>query len=241
MVFNTTKRGRKASKHICHNIGRETFAPSLYCVGSLQRNQKTGPDWHSVWEGIIDVIRQVLSDLANDDTDWSEDGNVVCPTPLRTGVYTAGNVDNIDHNPSSTSASDAFYGTAISLTQHATASSPDTMCKSALGPLVTNDEWSQRIRPLPESYVLVPPTQVDKFAHPQNATVGFLVPGSVLISSDDSHQWWLAELHRVLENGGPDVTGTISWPACNASVKTRRIISPAVTALLSVFRDTTQR
>ena len=34
------------------------------------------------------------------------------------GVFTAGVVDNIDHNPSSTTSSDSFHGTSISLIQH---------------------------------------------------------------------------------------------------------------------------
>ena len=43
---------------------------------------------------------------------------VVCPMKLRKYIFTTGNVDNIDHNPSSRTAKDSFHGTAISLTQH---------------------------------------------------------------------------------------------------------------------------
>ena len=41
---------------------------------------------------------------------------VVCPPSLRTGLFTTGNLDNIDHNPSFTSAQGAFHGTALSVT-----------------------------------------------------------------------------------------------------------------------------
>ena len=41
-----------------------------------------------------------------------------CPPGLHVGVFTTTAVDNIDHNPSSTTASDSFHVTAISLTQH---------------------------------------------------------------------------------------------------------------------------
>ena len=37
------------------------------------------------------------------------------PTQLRRGLFTAGALDNLDHNPSSTSAKDSFHGTGISL------------------------------------------------------------------------------------------------------------------------------
>ena len=235
VVFNTTKRGRKESEHIRHNTNRETLTP-LYTALVIYNKTRKRDLIDIMFEKRLSIsydrVLQLSSDLANSVIARYEGEAVVCPTPLRSGVYTTGNLDNIDHNPSSTSASDTFHGTAISLTQHVTASCPGTMGESALGHRVSNDERSQRIRPLPESYVLVPPTQVDKFAQPQNAVVGSLVPGSVLISSDDSHQRWLAELHRALEKDGPDASDNISWSAYNVSVETNRIILPAVTALL---------
>jgi len=47
----------------------------------------------------------------------------VCPPQLRRGLFTRAAVDNIDHNPNSTSAHDSFHGTGISLFQH-----PDSGC-----------------------------------------------------------------------------------------------------------------
>ena len=58
--------------------------------------------------------------MANGVIDLFEEDGVVCPTNLREGLFTTGNLDNLDHNPSSTSAQTAFHGTAISLTQHIT-------------------------------------------------------------------------------------------------------------------------
>ena len=45
---------------------------------------------------------------------FEEDG-VVTPACLRKRLFTVGALDNLDHNPSSTTAVDAFHGTAISL------------------------------------------------------------------------------------------------------------------------------
>ena len=42
----------------------------------------------------------------------------VSPPTLRGSVFTTAAVDNIDHNPSSTTAKDSFHGTGISLLQH---------------------------------------------------------------------------------------------------------------------------
>ena len=38
---------------------------------------------------------------------------VVCPIQLCKGLFTVGALDNIDHNPSSTTAKDSFHGTGI--------------------------------------------------------------------------------------------------------------------------------
>ena len=43
---------------------------------------------------------------------------VVCPPKMRGAVFTTAAVDNIDHNPSATTARSSFHGTAISLIQH---------------------------------------------------------------------------------------------------------------------------
>ena len=48
------------------------------------------------------------------------DGCVV-PASLRKGLFTIGALDNLDHNPSSTTAASSFHGTGISLFQLPTA------------------------------------------------------------------------------------------------------------------------
>ena len=43
---------------------------------------------------------------------------VFCPPKLRKNIFTTAAYDNIDHNPSSTTAKEAFHGTGISVFQH---------------------------------------------------------------------------------------------------------------------------
>ena len=45
---------------------------------------------------------------------------VVFPPALKSNVFTTAGLDNIDHNPSSTTAEGSFHGTGISLFQHPT-------------------------------------------------------------------------------------------------------------------------
>ena len=67
----------------------------------------------------------ITSDIANTVIARYESGGVVCPSKLREGLFTTAAVDNIDHNPSSTTSSDSFHGTAISLVQHPTWEEPE--------------------------------------------------------------------------------------------------------------------
>ena len=42
----------------------------------------------------------------------------VCPPKLKLELFTTAAIDNIDHNPSSTTAQGSFHGTSISIFQH---------------------------------------------------------------------------------------------------------------------------
>ena len=50
---------------------------------------------------------------------YVEDG-LVCPTVLRRRLFTMAAMDNIDHNPTATTAATSFHGTSISVFQHQT-------------------------------------------------------------------------------------------------------------------------
>ena len=63
-------------------------------------------------------VLDISSELGNKISHHYQALNVVCPPELKCGLFTTAAVDNIDHNPSFTSAHDAFHGTAQSLFQH---------------------------------------------------------------------------------------------------------------------------
>ena len=60
----------------------------------------------------------ISTDLVNAVTSRFENEGVVCPPKLCKTLFTTAGVDNIDHNPSSTTLTDSFHGMAISLVQH---------------------------------------------------------------------------------------------------------------------------
>ena len=88
-----------------------------------------------------------------------EEENAVCPINLRTGLFTTSALDNIDHNPSSTTATGSLHGTGISLFQHPTPDNPGQ--EREFTPTIAF-ESTKSITPLPQDYSSVPP--VDPWA-----------------------------------------------------------------------------
>lgn len=121
ITFNTIKSSRReaTAPTTRHSLERETRLP--LCIGLLIHNKTRKPDlidtlfekWLSV---SYDRVQQIATDVANSALASFENVGVVYPRVLRKDLFTTGNLDNIDHNPSSTSVQTAFHGTAISHT-----------------------------------------------------------------------------------------------------------------------------
>ena len=84
-----------------------------------------------------------------------QEDRVVCPPNLRLQLFTTAAVDNIDHNPSSTTANDSFHGTGISLSQHVTINEPGISRERT--PLTKSAAGTKKVIVLPESYTQAPP------------------------------------------------------------------------------------
>ena len=122
--------------------------PHYLCIGLLVHNKTRK-------RGLIDIlyskglsvsyerVLQFTTDLSNHEIQRYECEKVICPSPLRNKVFTTGCLDNIDHNPSSTSSHDSFHGTAISVTQHITTS-------------------TSKMKTLPVYYSEIPPVSMNK-------------------------------------------------------------------------------
>lgn len=60
-----------------------------------------------------------------------EEVGVVSPLNLRNGLFTTAALDNINHNPNSTTAKGSFHGTGISLFQYLSVVNPATKRRSS--------------------------------------------------------------------------------------------------------------
>ncbi len=56
-----------------------------------------------------DRVLNISVDLGNSICRVFQPEGVVCPPEVKSGLFTTGAVDNIDHNPSLASASDSFH------------------------------------------------------------------------------------------------------------------------------------
>lgn len=63
-------------------------------------------------------LQSIITAKANSVCEMYHSDGVVCPPKMCKGLFTTAAVDNIDHNPSSTTAKTSFHGTAITLMQH---------------------------------------------------------------------------------------------------------------------------
>lgn len=97
----------------------------------------------------------VSTDAANSVCIRFEQDGVVWPPKLRKHLFITGALDNMDDNPSATTAKDSFHDTVISLVQHPS----DRVCGIDRGVNVIdrNVVQQRRVRVLPASYTNVQP------------------------------------------------------------------------------------
>jgi len=171
-------------------------------------------------------VLQIMNKTANVVCKEYRDQNLVCPPSLHNGVFTVAAADNIDHNMSSATAQSAFHGTAISLIQLPT--DKKSVNKHIFDFDAASDKTSDIL--LPECYSNVMPC----ILHSDNK-----IPQADFTLSDtsniaNSEYDWLRNVHDGLSNEEHHI---MSWAAFHATNEYASSRIPAVTALLPMFRE----
>ena len=122
ILFNSTKRRRNSETRPSryHSTDREPPLPVYLGLMSHAETRKRPlvDELYSLGLSIsYDRVLEISTEMGNKACARYESEGVVCPPKLK-NVFTTAAVDNIDHNPSSTTAQGAFHGTGISLFQH---------------------------------------------------------------------------------------------------------------------------
>lgn len=157
LMYNSLVRRRECHSGTIykHNRGRETPLP-IYLdilIHTKTRKRELVEDLHELGLSIsYDRVLDISSELGNEICYLYHMENAVVPLQLKGGLFTTSAVDNIDHNPSSTTAHDSFHGTGISLFQHPDGNSRGTDRTRTSSPFVV-----KATKHLPESYTSVTP------------------------------------------------------------------------------------
>lgn len=120
VLFNCVKRRKNDVSYARHNIDREQpFNIYLGLMIHSETGQRKIVDELNdmglsiSYSRVLDIERalavKVCEKYVQDDC--------VCPPSLTEGIFTTSAIDNIDHNPTSSSANYSFHGTGISLIQ----------------------------------------------------------------------------------------------------------------------------
>ena len=242
LVFNSVKHSRQAKSPstVRHNRDRETPLPlyvALKVHGATRSRGLVDTLYHLGICVSYDRLLQVSSDVANGLCQRFRMEDVVCPPKMRTGLFTTAAVDNIDHNPSSTTAKDSFHGTGISLMQHP---SPN-FAGFDRGVLVLDQSTSgtRSISSLPTTYASVPPAvlKTKQFTAPRvQSPVRPQTAEAVDAASADEFRW-LEAVMAALEKKKLDKADWVSWSAYHADIQQAVIPPAAIVALLPLFLE----
>ena len=159
--FNTTFRSQNKSSSISnyHLTSREPPLPIYQgtLILSKTRNKTLIDKLYDVGISIsYDKVLIISTELGNRVIDQFIHDKVVFHPSLKVGAFTTAAIDNIDHNPSSNTATSSFYGTAISLFQHPSLGKGDEK-------VVPDFQIKQKkLKKLPSYYTDIKPATLNK-------------------------------------------------------------------------------
>ena len=169
---------------------------------------------------------------------YNRDG-VVCPSKLCDGMLTTTTVDNIDHNPSSTSSHDSFHGTAISLVQHPTTENPGTdRATDVFDP--SKSSVSKKFASLPSYYSegpLLTILSLDIVVPNTSARLVSTTDCDATSNDSDREEEWLDNNRQVLNERELTKEDIVSWAVYRASKSSLSSHFSALISLLPMFTE----
>jgi hypothetical protein len=117
LKYNSSVRRRRGSTGIQHSKSRETPLPiylGMMIHGHTRKRELVDTLFHFGLSISYDRVLYISMDMAISAAQQYESDGVVCPLILRKNLFTTAAIDNLDHNPSSTTAHGAFHGTSFS-------------------------------------------------------------------------------------------------------------------------------
>ena len=184
-----------------------------------------------------DRVLAISTDLGNEVCRHYTEESAVCPSSLRLHLFTTAAVDNIDHNPTSTTAQDSFHETGISLFQHHTAENPGTTrAPIDISHAVSS---SKSVCQLLEAYKEVAPVIAPtKHLQVSTTTVNIQPNGGFFNRSLKDEVRWLENSSSVICNQERlKEEEVVSWGAFHSRDLSSSPTASASSALLPLFPD----
>lgn len=249
LVFNTISRFRDKSGnatdtiHHTHHVRNRECPLPIYTalkIHGATREKSLIDTFYKLGLCIsYDRFLSICTDITNSVIDGYDRDGVVCPSKLRDGIFTTAAVDNIDHNPSSTSSHDSFHNTAISLVQHPATEKPGTgRATDVFDP--GKSSTPKKIASLPSYYTEVPPLTLPSsdIVVPNTSARLVLTPDRDATSNNsDREEDWLDNTRQVLYERELSKEDIVSWAAYRASKSSPLSHQPALISLLLMFTE----
>ena len=238
MKRRRTTSSDEGKRVVRHNKERETPIP-LYIglkIHAETRSKSLIDTFSKMGLSIsYDRVLSISTDVSNSVCSrFGEDG-VVCPPRMRQDAFTTGALDNIDHNPSATTAKDSFHGTAISLVQHPTNENPGN---ERLQTVISENAPRQKtVKELPERYRNVPPAVLKTKDPIVPKLIGPVAPNTNRNVPFSNEIAWLTKVKSLY--GKDELTNNdfISWAAFHASLQPPPTHQIDIIALLPLFLE----
>lgn len=230
LQYNCYAKYKEGAKTFRHSKDRETPFPVFLGMSTYAKTRKKllvdMLHEHGLsisYDRVLEISAQ-LGDAAV--RRYNEEG-VVCPSDLRKDLFTTAAMDNIDHNPTATTATSSFHGTSISVFQH-----PTTDNQGIPRERNTIDKRVKKVPELPDSYTnIYPAFFTQKQPSPTNFQTPLVMPTLQLKPEFD----WLHEV-SITESVDDDHVN-LSWSAYHASMKRSSEFEVSITSLLPLLRD----
>lgn len=239
ILFNFKKKGLAAGKSR-HSMNYETPLP-LYIgldIHTRLRSKKIVTELHELGLSVsYDRVLQLENQLATAVCLHTQKEGVVCPPQLRLGLFTVGAVDNIDHNPSSTTATGSFHGTGISLFQSPTKTNMGQPREAIKLPAPDTEQCHI----LPERFTTVPAVALKEGSAkvPKLASAAQSRPDTVAAGIHEE-KLWLRQALELLKKEKLEKGDAIAWSAYHAALQDDSLLNDkqaALTQLMPLFHE----
>ncbi|CAE1257574.1 unnamed protein product [Acanthosepion pharaonis] len=231
LQFNCYSKRREGLTTQIHSKDRET--PFAVYVGlkmyAKTRKRELIDKFHEHGLSIsYDRVLEISGKLGETVIKQYDEEDVVCPTVLRKGLFTTAAVDNIDHNPTATTASTSFHDKSISMFQR-----PSKENREQRVSLKITDSRTRKVPEFPEHYTNIAPAYFKKNPTPASVDEVSLPESSLFQRILRAEFEWL---EKVQDTTDVDDESNITWSA-HANQNRTSECETSITSLLPLLRD----